>query len=58
MELGYVSSRLAEALKVAREYLGPEVEYLTDDEVVHRLMIRAIEYQRQLGETTGKRPKP
>jgi hypothetical protein len=50
--------RLVESLQVAREYLGPEAAGLPDAEIVHRLMIRAIDYQRQLSETTSKRPKP
>jgi hypothetical protein len=48
---------LAESLQVAREYLGPEADGLSDAEVVHRLMIKALNLQRQLSETTSKRPK-
>lgn len=44
-----------EALQVARDYLGPAGENLPDDEVVHRLMIRALDYQWQLlGELRSK----
>jgi len=46
--------KLAEVLQVARDYLGPEGEHLPDDEVVHRLMIRALDYRRQLGELRSK----
>jgi len=45
---------LVEALKVAREYFGPEAEHWLDDEVVHRLMIRALDLGRRLDELRPK----
>ena len=56
MELNYMRTQLAEALKVAREYFGPEAEHWLDDEVVHRLMIKALDLQRQLDEARHDRP--
>ena len=56
MALNYISTQLVEALKIAREYFGPEAEHWLDDEVVHRLMIRALDLQRQLDEARRDRP--
>jgi len=56
MALNYMSTQLVDALKVAREYFGPEAEHWLDDEVVHRLMIRALDLQRQLDEARHDRP--
>ena len=56
MVRNYMSTQLVEALKVAREYFGPEAEHWLDDEVVHRLMIRALDLQRQLDEARHARP--
>ena len=56
MALNYLSTQLVDGLKVAREYFGPEVEHWPDDEVVHRLMIRALDLQRQLNEARHDRP--
>ncbi len=48
--------RMAEAIQVAREYLGPEAEHWPDDEVVHQLTIKAIDLERQLIDLRPKEP--
>ena len=40
--------RMAEAIQEARKYFGPKAEHWSDDEVVHRLTIKALDLQRQL----------
>ena len=48
--------KLAESLQVARDYFGPEAEHWPDDEVVHRLLIKAIDLERQLVDLRPKEP--
>jgi hypothetical protein len=56
MAPGHVSNRLIDALKVGCEYLEPEAEHWPDDEVVHRLLIKAIDLERQLVDLRPKEP--
>ena len=50
--------KLAEVVQVAREYFGPEAEHWPDDEVVHRLMIKAIDLERQIDDLKPREPIP
>ncbi len=49
---------LAEAIKVAREYFGPEAEHWPDNEVVHRLLITVLDLRRQSDELKPREPIP
>jgi hypothetical protein len=37
-----------------RDYLGLEAEDLTNEDVVHKVMCKALDYQRQVGELKAK----
>ena len=49
---------MADAIRIAREYFGPEAEHWTDDEVVHRLMITVLDLRRQLDDLKPREPIP
>ncbi len=52
----FMSRRLIEVIQELRDYLGPEAEGLSDEDVVHRVMCKAIDYCRQLSELKPKEP--
>ena len=52
----FMSRRLIEVIQELRKYLGPEAHGLSDEEVVHRVMCKALDYQRQLSELKPKEP--
>ncbi len=39
-----------------RDYLGPEADGLSDEDVIHKVMCKAIDYYRQLSELKPKEP--
>jgi hypothetical protein len=39
---------MIEVIQELRDYLGPEVYSFSDEEAVHKVMCKALEYQRQL----------
>ncbi len=41
----FMSSRMIEVIQELREYLGPEADHLSEEEVVHKVMCKALEYQ-------------
>ncbi len=47
----FMSRRLIEVIQELRDYLGPEAHGgLSDEDVIHRVMCKAIDYYRQLSE--------
>ncbi len=52
----YMSRRLIEVIQVLRDYLGPEAQGLSDEDVVHRVMCKALEYQAELSTLKSKEP--
>ena len=52
----FMSRRLIEVIQTLRDYLGPEAEGLTDEDVVHRVMCKALEYQAELSTLKAKEP--
>ena len=52
----FMSSRMMEVIQELRDYLGPEAQGLSDEDVVHRVMCKALDYQRQLSELKSKEP--
>jgi hypothetical protein len=42
----FMSKRLVEVIQELRDYLGPEAGGLSDEDVVHRVMCKALDYQR------------
>ncbi len=57
----FMSRRLIEVIQELRDYLGPEADGLSDEDVIHKVMCKAIDYYRQLSELKPKeppRPKP
>jgi hypothetical protein len=51
----FMSKRLIEVIQELRDYLGPKDAHgLSDEEVVHRVMCKAIDYYRQLSELKPK----
>jgi hypothetical protein len=56
MSYQYMSNRLVEVIQELRDYLGPEAHGLSDEDVVHRVMCQALDYQRQLSELQPKEP--
>ncbi len=58
MSYPYMSNRLVEVIQELRDYLGPEAQGLSDEEVVHKVMRKALDYQRQLSELKTKEPRP
>ncbi len=56
MSYQYMSNRLVEVIQELRGYLGPEAQGLSDEEVVHKIMCKAPDHQRQLSELKPKKP--
>ena len=57
----FMSRRLIEVIPELRDYLGPEAEGLSDEDVVHKVMCKALEYQAELSTLKSKgppRPEP
>ncbi len=48
--------RLIEVIQELRDYLGPEADGLSDEDVVHSVMCKALEYQAELNELKPKEP--
>ena len=51
-----MTDRLVEVIQELRNYLGPEAHGLSDKDVVHKVMCKALEYHRQLSELKPKEP--
>ncbi len=61
MSYQYMTDCLVEVIQELRDYLGLGVFGLFDENVVHRVMCQALDYQRQLSELKPKetlRQKP
>ena len=61
MSYQYMTDRLVEAIQELRDYLGPEAHGLTDEDVVHKFMCKALEYQAELSTlkpNAPPRPEP
>ena len=57
----FMSRRLIEVIQELRDYLGPEADGLSDEDVVHRVMCKALEYQAELSALKSEvppRPEP
>ena len=57
----FMSRRMIEVIQELRSYLGPEAHGLSDEEVVHKVMCKALEYQAALSDLKSReppRPKP
>ena len=52
----FMSRRLVEVIQTLRDYLGPEAYGLTDEDVVHKVMYKALEYQAELSTLKSKEP--
>jgi hypothetical protein len=52
----FMSKRLIEVIQELRDYLGPEARGLSDEDVVHRVMCKALEYQAELSDLKPKEP--
>ena len=52
----FMSGRMIEVIQELRDYLGPEAYGLSDEDVVHKVMCKALDYQRQLSELKPKEP--
>ena len=53
----FMSRRLIEMIQTLRDYLGPEEAHgLSDEDVVHRVMCKALEYQAELSTLKSKEP--
>jgi hypothetical protein len=50
-----MTDRLVEAIQELRD-LGPEAHGLSDEDVVHKVMCKALEYQAELSELKAKEP--
>ncbi len=51
----FMSRRLIEVIQKLRD-LGPEAHGLSDEDVVHRVMCKALEYQAELSTLKSKEP--
>jgi hypothetical protein len=51
-----MSNRLVEVIQELRDYLGPEAQGLPDEDVVHRVMCKALKYQAELSTLKSKKP--
>ena len=51
----FMSKRMVEVIQELRDYLGPEAHGLPDEDVVHKVMCKAMDYQRQLSELKPKK---
>ncbi len=59
MSYQYMSSQMVEVIQELRSYLGPEARGLSDEEVVHKVMCKALEYQAELSTLKSKEaPRP
>ncbi len=56
MSYQYMTDRLVEVIRELRDYLGPEAQGLSDEDVVHKVMCKALDYHRQLSELKAKQP--
>ena len=56
MSYQYMTDSLVKVIQELRDYLGPEAYGLTDEDVVHKVMCKAIDYYRQLSELKPKEP--
>ena len=54
MSCQYMTDRLVEAIQELRDYLVVEAQGLSDEDVVHKVICKAPDYQRQLGELRAK----
>ena len=55
----FMIRRLIEVIQELRSYLGPEAQGLSDEDVIHKVMCKAIDYYRQLSELRPKeQPRP
>ncbi len=45
-----MSKCLVEVIQELRDYLRPEAQGLSDEDVVHKVMCKALDYHRQLSE--------
>jgi hypothetical protein len=53
----FMSRRLIEVIQELRDYLGPEeARGLSDEEVIHKVMCKALEYQAELSTLKSKEP--
>ena len=52
----FMSKRLVAVIQTLRDYLGPEADHLSDEDVVHRVMCKALEYQAELSTLQSKEP--
>jgi hypothetical protein len=50
----FMSKRLIAVIQELRDYLGPEAHGLSDEDVVHKVMCKALEYQAELSELKPK----
>ena len=56
MSCQYMTDRLVEVIQELRDYLGPEARGLSDEEVVHKVMCKALAYQAELSTLKSKEP--
>ncbi len=52
----FMGRRLIEVFQELRDYLGPEADGLSDEDVVHKVMCKALEYQAELSDLKAKEP--
>ena len=52
----FMSKRMIEVIQELRDYLGPEAHGLSDEDVVYKVMCKALDYHRQLSELKPKEP--
>ena len=52
----FMSKRMVAVIQELRDYLGPEAQGLSDEDVVHRVMCKALEYQAELSTLKSKEP--
>ncbi len=52
----FMSRRLIEVIQELRDYLGLEADGLSDEDVIHKVMCKAIDDDRQLSELKPKEP--
>jgi len=52
----FMGKRLVEVIQELRAYLGPEAQGLSDEDVVRKVMCKALDYHRQLSELKPKEP--
>ena len=52
----FMSRRLIEVIQELRDYWGPEAQGLSDEDVVHRVMCKALDYHLQQSDFKSKEP--